>query len=219
MLTRIVRRMLRSNLFGFIAGLLMAMEGMSLVLARTAILDIFLQTFVIAGFGALVVDRDQMRARLGAAVSPTARTSAGRTVARPAALAAASPASCSALACAVKWTALSFFVVFVLLSLVWDRAAFKSAGVRRPTSPWPGARCCPRLGSLLAAPVGAYLLTYLGWFTGENSWNRHWADTHGPSTHLDLFGVHVPFTWGVGARPDPLARRVHAATRTASTRT
>jgi dolichyl-phosphate-mannose--protein O-mannosyl transferase len=58
MMMRIVRRMMRSNLFGFIAGLLMAMEGMSLVLARTAILDIFLQTFVIAGFGALVIDRD-----------------------------------------------------------------------------------------------------------------------------------------------------------------
>ena len=61
--------MMRSTLFGFIAGLLMAMEGMSLVLARTAILDIFLQTFVIAGFGALVIDRDKMRARLAGLVA------------------------------------------------------------------------------------------------------------------------------------------------------
>ena len=35
MIARIVRRMMRSNLFGTIAGLLMAMEGLSLVLART----------------------------------------------------------------------------------------------------------------------------------------------------------------------------------------
>src|SRR4051794_29339651 len=64
MVTRIVRRIMLSNLFGFIAGLLMAMEGLSLVLARTAILDIFLQTFLIGAFGALVLDRDQLRGRL-----------------------------------------------------------------------------------------------------------------------------------------------------------
>src|SRR3954453_14478288 len=69
MVSRIVRRIMHSNLFGFVAGLLMAMEGMSLVLARTAILDIFLQTFVIAGFGALVLDRDQLRGRLARLIS------------------------------------------------------------------------------------------------------------------------------------------------------
>ena len=40
------------------------------------------------------------------------------------------------LACAVKWTGLSFFVLFAILSLVWDRAALKSAGVRRPGGSW-----------------------------------------------------------------------------------
>jgi dolichyl-phosphate-mannose--protein O-mannosyl transferase len=53
----------------------------------------------------------------------------------------------------------------------------------------------PGLGSLLVVPVGVYLLCWLGWFTGENSWNRHWADTHGPSARLDLFGLRVPFSW------------------------
>ena len=99
------------------------------------------------------------------------------------------------LACAVKWTALSFFVLLVILSLVWDRGAFKSAGVRRPARAMWWRSGAPALGSLIAAPIGTYLLSYLGWFTGENSWGRHWADTHSPSTHLDLLGVHVPFTW------------------------
>ncbi len=44
------------------------------------------------------------------------------------------------LAGAVKWTALSFFVLFVILTLVWDRAALKSAGVRRPARSW-ALRC------------------------------------------------------------------------------
>jgi membrane-associated phospholipid phosphatase len=77
LVTRITRRMLRSNLFGAIAGLLLALDGLSLVLSRTALLDIFLQTFVLAGFGALVVDRDTMRARLAALIADGAELSAG----------------------------------------------------------------------------------------------------------------------------------------------
>ncbi|HJQ44284.1 MAG TPA: hypothetical protein VJ831_14445, partial [Jatrophihabitantaceae bacterium] len=46
------------------------------------------------------------------------------------------------------------------------------------------------------------LLTYLGWFTGENSWGRHWADTHGASSHIQLLGLRVPFNWGWV--PDPI---------------
>ena len=64
MIVRIARRMFRSNLMGAIAGSLMIMDGVSMVLSRIALLDIFLETFVLAGFGALVIDRDQFRSRL-----------------------------------------------------------------------------------------------------------------------------------------------------------
>ena len=44
--------------------------------------------------------------------------------------------------------------------------------------------------------TSSYLLTYLGWFAGENSWGRHYADTHSASTQLNLpLGIHLPFTW------------------------
>ncbi|HVU92569.1 MAG TPA: phospholipid carrier-dependent glycosyltransferase, partial [Jatrophihabitans sp.] len=195
MMSRIVRRLLRSNLFGFLGGLLMLLEGMSLVLARTAILDIFLQTFVIAAFGALVLDREHLRRRLAGLLADGADLTGGTPSLgpRPWRLAAG---VLLGLACAVKWTALSFFVLFVLLSFVWDRAALKSAGVRRPARSWLGRAVLPGLGSLVVAPVATYLFTYLGWFVGEDGWNRHWADGHSTSTRLDLLGVHIPFNWG-----------------------
>ena len=99
------------------------------------------------------------------------------------------------LACAVKWTALSFFVVFVILSLVWDRGAFKVAGARRPNRTLGRRSAFPAIGSLLFVPLATYLFTYLGWFVGENGWGRHYADTHSASTHLDLLGLHLPWTW------------------------
>jgi dolichyl-phosphate-mannose-protein mannosyltransferase len=193
--SRTVRRMMRSNLFGFIAGALMCMEGMSLVLARTAILDIFLQFFVVAGFAALVVDRDKLRARLGRLVADGADLGDGLPTLGPRPWRLFGGVLLG-LGCAVKWTGAYFFIAFILMSLIWDRAALKSAGVRRPTRHWSRRAVLPGLGSLLLAPVGAYLLTYLGWFAGENGWDRHWADTHGPSARLDLLGVRVPFNWG-----------------------
>ena len=55
--------MFGSIVLGCAAGLLMAFDGMHFVLSRTALLDIFLMFFVLAAFGALVLDRDQRRPR------------------------------------------------------------------------------------------------------------------------------------------------------------
>jgi dolichyl-phosphate-mannose--protein O-mannosyl transferase len=194
-MTRLARRMFRSNVLGGIAGLLLAADGLTLVLSRTAILDIFLEMFVLAGFAALVLDRDQMRARLGQLVGAGADLSAGVPTLgpRPWRLIAGLMLGC---ACAIKWTGLSFFLFFAVLSLVWDRAALRAAGVRRPTRavftrsvPWA-------FGSLLGAAITAYLITYLGWFTSENGWNRHWADTHSTHTHFRFLGFRIPLWWG-----------------------
>jgi dolichyl-phosphate-mannose-protein mannosyltransferase len=194
LLARIARRLFRSNLFGAIAGGLIAMDGLSLVLARTAILDCFLQFFIVASFGALVIDRDQMRARLGALIADGADLSAGvpSLGPRPWRLVAGVMIG---LASATNWTALSFFVAFVILTLLWDRGAYKVAGVKRRNRATARRSLVPALGSLLAVPVITYLFCYLGWFVGENAWGRHWADTHSASTHLDILGLSIPWTW------------------------
>ncbi len=193
-ITRTVRRMTHSNLFGGIAGLLLALDGLTLVLSRTALLDIGVEFFVLAAFSALVVDRDIVRARLARLLAAGADLSAGIPSLGPRPWRLLAGILFGA-ACAVKWTALSFFVLFVLLSIVWDRGALRAAGVARPWRATWRRSALPAFGSLLATPVGIYLLTYLGWFTGENSWGRHYADTHSPSTHLDSFGLSIPFSW------------------------
>ena len=64
LVTRIARRISRSTLIGGIAGLLLIADGVSFVTARTALLDGFLTVFVVAAFGCLIVDRDQIRERM-----------------------------------------------------------------------------------------------------------------------------------------------------------
>jgi dolichyl-phosphate-mannose-protein mannosyltransferase len=185
LITRLAMRVFRSEILGAIAGLLLSFDGISLVMSRLALLDIFEQTFLLAGLVALVIDRDRIRERLGvlraAGVDLSAQVPALGP--RPWRLGGG---VLLGLGCAVKWSGLSFWLGFSLLSLLWDRGALKAAGADRPLSAalrrsWPGAFC-----SLGLAAVGSYLLTWLGWFVGENSWNRHWADAH---TGSGLFGL------------------------------
>ena len=45
-------------------GLLLAIDGLAIVMSRTSMLDIFLMAFVLFAFACLVIDRDKVRARL-----------------------------------------------------------------------------------------------------------------------------------------------------------
>lgn len=197
-LVRVARRMLRSNIFGALAGLLLAMDGVSMVQSRVALLDIFLQFFVIAGFAALVLDRDQFRQRLADFVVEGGDAADGVPALgpRPWRLLGA---SLLALACGVKWSAASFLGLFVLMSLLWDLGALRSAGVRRPLRRvW---RRSWLSGALVmgAGAVVTYALTWVGWFVGENPYNRHWSDSqpaaglakYFPDSLRDLINLHT----------------------------
>jgi dolichyl-phosphate-mannose-protein mannosyltransferase len=231
-LIRVVRRMTRSTLLGCVAGVLLAADGLSFVVSRFALLDTFVGLFVLAGFACLVVDRDRMRERLAAAIEAGAGAGLGglgnvgdlgpRLGLRPWRLAGG---VLLGLSCAVKWSGIYFLVGFALLSLAWDLGARRSAGVGRPVIA-TGRRDLP--GGVLAlgvAPVVAYLASYAGWFLGENSYGRHWADTNagywswlpGPLRsllhyHWEMLNFHgglssthpyksVPWSWLVDGRP------------------
>jgi dolichyl-phosphate-mannose-protein mannosyltransferase len=184
-LTRVAMRMLRSTVLGVIAGLLLSVDGISLVVSRVALLDIFLQTFILAGFAALVLDREQLRARLGGLYAAGVDLSyeVPSLGPRPWRLLGGVLLGC---AFGVKWSALSFWVGFAALSLLWDVGAYRSAGVRHPWRTMLKRSLPTGVFSLGVAGLGAYLLCWLGWFVGENSWNRHWGDTHPGS---GLFGL------------------------------
>ena len=173
-LVRVVRRMTRSTLLGCVAGLLLAVDGLSIVQSRFALLDIFLALFVLAGFACLVVDRDAVRDRLAARVGGGGDLGP-RLGLRPWRLAGG---VLLGLACGVKWSAVWFLAGFAVLSVLWDLSARRAAGVRRPfvgtiARDLPGA-----VGALAVAPIAAYLASWVGWFLGENSYGRHWADAN-----------------------------------------
>ncbi|WP_406077433.1 dolichyl-phosphate-mannose--protein mannosyltransferase [Micromonospora sp. NBC_00858] len=177
LLVRIGRRMFRSTVLGCAAGLLLALDGFHLVLSRAALLDIFLLFFVLAAFGALVLDRDARRRRWARALDdgldPTQRGRAGRP---PTGwrtwpwwrLAAGVLLGC---ACAVKWSALYFVPVFALLVLFWEVGVRRSAGVRRP---WRDTLLDELPWLVLAGVlmVGTYIATWSGWLLSDDGYYR-----------------------------------------------
>lgn len=176
-LTRLAMRMFRSVVLGVLAGVLLSLDGISLVMSRVALLDIFLQLFVLAGFAALVLDRDQLRHRLAGLYEAgyDFRYRVPSLGPRPWRLLAGVLLGC---AFGVKWSGLSFWAGFAVLSVLWDRGALKAVGVDLPSigalkRSLPGA-----IGSLGIVGFASYLATWTGWFVGETSWNRHWGDTH-----------------------------------------
>ncbi len=179
MVARITRRLTRSDLIGTLAGLLLAVEGMHLVLSRTGLLDMVLTFWVIAAFGFLLLDRDRTRSRLASMVerdglASVATTWGPRLGVRPWRWAAAVSLG---LACGVKWSALWFIAFFVLLTLLWDVSARRVIGVGRP---WRATilRDAPVTGlSMVAIAAVVYLSTWTGWLLTSGGYDRAWADT------------------------------------------
>ncbi|GII97311.1 dolichyl-phosphate-mannose--protein mannosyltransferase [Sinosporangium siamense] len=179
-LARLARRMTRSTLLGCLAGFLLALDGLHFVLSRTALLDIFLMFFVLAGFACLVVDRDQARTRLVDWYEASPLSGRGPSLGwRPWRLAAG---ACLGAALAVKWSAVYFLLAFVVMSLMWDAGARRALGLRKPyrgalEKDMPGA-----LVALAALPGLTYLLSWTGWFVTEGGYGRNWgqATSAGP---------------------------------------
>jgi dolichyl-phosphate-mannose-protein mannosyltransferase len=191
MIARIVRRMTRSDLIGAIAGLLLALDGIHIVLSRTGLLDMVLTTFVLAGFGALVLDRDRTRRRLAilgeSSPRPWAEIAVGlgpRLGLRPWRLLSIALLS---LAVSVKWSALWFIAIFMLLSLFWDVSIRRTIGVSRP---WLATlqRSAPIvLATSLGLLAFIYLLSWTGWLLSSTGWGRNWANEQEPSIIPNAF--------------------------------
>jgi dolichyl-phosphate-mannose--protein O-mannosyl transferase len=137
------------------------------------LLDGFLAFFVVAAFGALIVDRDQVRERMHIALTEgrTIETVWGpRLGVRWWRFGAG---VLLGLACATKWSGLYFVAFFGLMSLAFDLAARRQYRVLRP---WLGVLrrdVGPTTYALLLIPLAVYLACYAPWFASETAIDRH----------------------------------------------
>ena len=176
LVVRIGRRMTGSDLLGGLAGLLLALDGLSFVQSRVAMVDIFLCFWIVAAFGALVVDRDRVRERLAWAEDEQL-SRGGRLGWRPWQLTAG---LCFGAALGTKWSAVFPVVVMLVLAVAWEVGARRAAGIRAPWRVTLRRTTVSLLAALVVLPVAVYVASWTGWFLSTEGYDRVWA--HGRNT-------------------------------------
>jgi dolichyl-phosphate-mannose--protein O-mannosyl transferase len=183
MLCRIGRRLFRSTFLGCLAGLLLAVDGLHFVMSRTALLDLVLMFFVLAAFGALIVDRDRARSRLAAAL-PVAEDGTLRPDARVAETLRLGwrPWRLTAgvmlgLAAGTKWNGLFILAAFGLLTVLWDVGSRRTAGAVSPYLAVLKKDLVPAFVSTVPVAFVTYMASWTGWLVTDKGYYRDWAST------------------------------------------
>ena len=213
MLTFAARRLFRSTLLGAVAGLLLALDGLAIVMSRTALLDGLLAFWLIAAFACVLKDRDVGRLRLieryeAARAAGTLTPGGPHVGVRWWRIAAG---VCFGLATATKWSGLFVLAACGLLVVVWDISARKALGLKRPYSAGVVYDGIPAFVSMVVVAVAAYLVSWTGWFLGNNgsaansSHDRLWAAEQGDPVVL---GWQLP-DWLAWLAPDALRSLWH----------
>ncbi|MGC4174503.1 dolichyl-phosphate-mannose--protein mannosyltransferase [Demequina sp.] len=181
----IARHLFRSTLWGGVAGILIAIDGMSIVLSRTALLDNFLAFFVTAAFALILADRARMKRRVFATAAAE-RQRLGLDPYEP--IPGWGPRTgihwwrwlavvMLGLAIGTKWSGMYFAAAFLILSVIFDWADRRRAGFER----WflgAGVRAIPTAIGSIALMLAVYIATWWNWFATSGSWARNWAQDH-----------------------------------------
>ncbi|MCU1587807.1 MAG: rane protein [Frankiales bacterium] len=189
LVVRIGRRMTGSTVLGGFAGLLLALDGLHFVQSRIAMVDVFLCFWVVAAFGALVIDRDQVRERLAQRSDEELTSLRGLGFRRWQLVAGV----CFGAALATKWSALFPIAVMLVLALCWEAGARKTAGIRAPWRTTLRRTSVSFLAVLVVVPVAVYVASWTGWFLSTEGYDRLWA--HGRSTSYPFIPEAMRSWW------------------------
>ena len=195
LIVRAARRLTRSTRLGAIAGILLICDGVTHVMARMGMLDIFFAMFILLAFTFLLMDRDQARERLRRAMragiigdSPYGPRLGFRWY-------RFATAVTLGVAGATKWDGSFWIPAFAALTLFWDVSARKAAGVRKP---WAGTivrDLLPAVWAFVVVPILAYLACWWAWFSSETGIERHVAggySYHGSGIGPDSMFWFIP---------------------------
>jgi len=191
---RLARRLSRSTVVGALAGFLVCVDGLSYVMSRIALLDIFQAMFTVMAVAAVVADRDQFRRRLASHLDRHNLDNLGGKfgpllIWRPWRLAAG---ILFGLACGCKWNSMYVLAVMGVLTVVFDWRARRTAGAGQRS--WFSLLWDAPLSFILLVllAIVTYIATWAGWLMSTGAYNRNWAQMHpnSQSVHVldKLFG-------------------------------
>lgn len=141
----LARRLTGSALAAVVAAGVLALDPLSIISSRVAMLDIFMTCAVVAAVLFAVLDRDALAAPRSRRLVRPWRAAAGLA---------------AGLAIATKWSGVLVLVALVVLVLLWEAGAARRAG-RRPAAGLMAAAPSVLLW-LVAVPAAVYVASYAG---------------------------------------------------------
>ncbi|WP_091532096.1 dolichyl-phosphate-mannose--protein mannosyltransferase [Microlunatus soli] len=190
---RLVRRVSRSTMIGCIAGLLLTVDGLSFVMSRIALLDIFLAFFIVAGVACLAADRDWFRGRLADHLVRIGKPDLGQdygplVLFRPWRLLAG---LMFGLAVGTKWNAMYVIAAFCLLALAWDVGARRLAGAGRRSARAIISDGVPAFVSVVVVAAIVYVASWTNWFVTAGGYDRQWGAENPEARTTRTFGEAI----------------------------
>ena len=191
----VAHRLFRATLLTVIAGGLIAIDGNAIVLSRVNLLDGTLALFVLLGAYLVLLDRDwsdrRLRAWLASRQELGLATDWGPVLWwRPWLILAGLTFG---LASASKWSGLYVLAAFGIYSVASDAFLRRHAGVAF----WVSGTVLRQgpVSFLLMVPIAivAYLASWIGWFSTEGGYYRHWVEEGGEAWAGGL--AWVPLDW------------------------
>ncbi len=150
MIFYIAKRLFNNYFLALSAGILMAADGLHLVMSRTALLDIFLMFFTLLGF--LFLLRSQHWAA-GIALG---------------------------LAAATKWSGVYYLVAYLAFTLYAEYRQNRALEIEQPVRQTVREKLFLRSMQYLLIPIFVYAMSWIGWFFNTSGYDRNWANSqHG----------------------------------------
>lgn len=188
---RMARRLSRSTMVGAIAGFLLCVDGLSFMMSRIALLDIFQAFFTVAGVACVVTDRDWFRHKLAEYLRANNLINLGGHFGplllwRPWRLLAG---IMFGLAIGVKWNAIYVLAAMGIISVIFDwRSRFTA---RARLAAWRSVYQEGPLAFVYLVVVagGVYLATWASWLKTLGGYGRMWGVNNPDATSVKVFGA------------------------------
>ena len=195
--TRMARRLSRSTLIGGLAGFFICIDGLSVVMSRIALLDIFQAFFTVAAVAAVVRDRDWFREKLARYLEKNREHSLGGRFGpmiwwRPWRLASG---VLFGLACGCKWNSMYVLALMGILSIFFDWRARRTAGAR--SASWQSIYKDGILAfiAMVIVAIVVYVASWASWLATSGGIYRTWGADNPGATSTKLFGTALASLW------------------------
>ena len=195
-------RLIGSRVFALLAGLFIALEGQSIVMSRTAILDGILTFMVVLGLAILVVADSWWRGRVATKGRATLTLQPWLILL----------GVVMGLASSVKWSGLYFLAFFGVYTFLSDLRLRRRLNLRQLGAWLQGFI---NAVTLLSFGIVAYVISWSGWILGTDGWGRQAEGSWWQSLwayHQNAFSFHTTldsehpyeanaFEWLLALRP------------------